>query len=146
MQGAVASVQFKFVQIPFFSHSFFPFPFHLFRLLQMSSPSPTGPQESSAPLTTAEELTQMMRQVSPVDSDEDDDPFGGGGCQPEVSSSPNLGTTTSVDVTPSSGPLRSNEQRAARRLADRLGLYPYQKEALKELVKVDMSLFPMFFV
>ena len=88
----------------------------------------------------------MMRQVSPVDNDEDDDPFGGGGCL--VLSSPNTasGTTTSVDVTPSSGPLRSNEQHAARRLADRLGLFPYKKEALKELVKVDVSLFPMFFI
>ena len=54
-----------------------------------------------------------MRQVSPVDNNEDDDPFGGGGHL--VLSSPNTasGTTTSVDVTPSSGPLWSNEQRAA---------------------------------
>ncbi|KAF8816243.1 hypothetical protein BYT27DRAFT_7248550 [Phlegmacium glaucopus] len=115
----------------------------------MSSPSPPGPQELSAPLTTAEELTQMIRQVSPVDNDEDDDPFGGGSRL--ISFSPNPGTTTSVNreadgITPSSGPLRSNEHRAARRLADRLGLFPYQKEALKELIKVDVSLFPMFFV
>jgi hypothetical protein len=109
----------------------------------MSSPSPSGFQESTASLTTAEELTQMMRQVSPVDNNEDDDPFGGGSHQ--VSSSPNSGTTL-VDVTPSSGPLRSNEQRAARWLADRFGLFPYQKEALKKFVKIDMSLFPMFFI
>jgi len=81
----------------------------------MSSPSPSGPQESSAPLTAAEELTQMMREVSP-DVDIDDDPFGGGGGQ--ISSSPNTGTATSVDgeadgIAPSFGPLRSNEQRAA---------------------------------
>jgi hypothetical protein len=144
MQDVMASVQFKFVQTSFLSYSFFSFPFiHLFRVLQMSSPSLSGPQELSASLTTAEELTQIMRQVSLVDNNEDDDPFSGGGHQ--VSSSPNS-DTTSVNVTPSSGPLRSNKQRAARQLADRLGLFPYQKEALKKLVKVDMSLFPMFFI
>ena len=81
----------------------------------MSSPSPSGPQESSAPLTAAEELTQMMREIF-LDVDIDDDPFGRGGGQ--ISSSLNTGTATSVDgeadgVAPSFGPLRSNEQRAA---------------------------------
>jgi hypothetical protein len=103
----------------------------------MSSPSP---HQQSPAFTAEEELAQMMRQVTPLDEDENnEDPFIGGGQQ--ASSSPTHGTSTSFDVeadgmTPSSGPLRSNEQCVARRLADRLKLFPYQKEALNALVKV----------
>ena len=35
-------------------------------------------------------------------------------------------------IPPSSGPVRSNKQCAARRLADKLGLMPYQNDALSE--------------
>jgi hypothetical protein len=102
----------------------------------MSSPAP------SQGLTAEEELSQMMRQVTPVDVDDDNDLFGGGGQR--ILSSPTPGTATPIDresdgIAPSSGPLRSNEQRAARRLADRLNLLPYQKEALKDFVKVDID-------
>ena len=90
----------------------------------------------------------MMREISP-NVDIDDDPFGRGGGK--ILSSLNTGTATSVDgeadgIAPSFGLLWSNEQRAARRLADKLNLFSYQKEALKELVKVDVSLFSMLFV
>jgi len=103
----------------------------------MSLPSP---RQQSPAFSTEEELAQMMRQVTPLDDEENnDDPFIGGGQQ--ASSSPTHGTATSVDaeadgMTPSSGTLRSNEQCVARRLADRLNLFPYQKEALNALVKV----------
>src|ERR1700678_830013 len=102
----------------------------------MSLPSP---RQQSPAFSTEEELAQMMRQVTPLDDEENnDDPFIGG---QQASSSPTHGTATSVDaeadgMTPSSGPLRSNEQRVARWLADRLNLFPYQKEALNTLVKV----------
>jgi hypothetical protein len=100
--------------------------------------SPLRQSRSPAPLTPADELLRMMREVTPL---EDDEGSASGGRQ---MSSPSRGTASSQaeDVfSPSSaGPMRSIEQRAARRLADRLNLHPYQKEALNELVKVIPSL------
>ena len=106
----------------------------------MSSPH----QQSPTPLTPADELARMMREITP-ESDNDDNNAAQGGGPSLRSSSPGCATDASnIDETegipPSSGPVRSNEQRAARRLADKLGLMPYQKDALGELVKVDLVL------
>jgi len=97
----------------------------------------SSPRQSPAPLTPVDELARMMREVTPVEGDEDQDSGGG-----QQTSSPSGGTVSSTNreedgVLPSSGPQRSNEQHAARRRADRLNLLPYQKEAVHELIKVD---------
>src|SRR5271163_1675288 len=102
--------------------------------------SPSSRQQTLAPLTQADELESMMREVTPP-FDEDDLVSESG----QQTTSPSHGAVASsngeangeVDgISPSSGPLRSNEQCAAQRVADRLNLFPYQKEALDRLVKV----------
>lgn len=97
----------------------------------MSSPSP---QQAPAPLTPEEELARMMREVTPPPNDDlEDEHIGRGGQQ--TLSSPSCVTSEADGITPSSGPVQSNEQ-AAQRLAERLNLFPYQRDALNELVKV----------
>lgn len=101
--------------------------------------SPYRQSRSPAPLSPADELARMMREVTPLDDEDADIVSTGGGQQ---MSSPSRGTeSVELGVSSSFGPMRSIEQRAARRLADRLNLFPYQKEALNELVKVVPALF-----
>jgi hypothetical protein len=98
----------------------------------MSSPSP---QQAPAPLTPEEELANMMREVTPpLDDDLEDERVGRGSQQ--TSSSPSRATFEAGGINPSSEPVRSNELRAARRLAEKLNLFPYQRDALNELVRV----------
>ena len=109
----------------------------------MSSPGPLCPQ-SSVPLTAAEELALMMREVTPELDSDFNDLASGGGQRPSSPSRDadfftiNNGRETE-GISPSSGPMRSNEEHAARRLADRLGLFPYQKDALTGLARVDVA-------
>lgn len=131
----------SFLCLHFFLSFFLPLSFLTFiefNSFKMSSPSPD--RQSPAPLSAAEELSRMMREVTPLGDDEGiniDLASTSGGQQ---MSSPSHGAVSSADgVSPlfgPSGPMRSIEQRAARRLADRLNLFPYQKDALNELVKV----------
>ena len=118
---------------------------HSFPSFKMSSP-PHRQSRSPAPqaLTVADELARMMREVTPLEDDEGANPANTSCVSGSQTSSPSNHGTDSPEspdsdgpgVSPSSGPMRSIEQRAARRLADRLNLFPYQKDALNELVKV----------
>lgn len=102
--------------------------------------SSTHRQSQSPPLlTAAEELACMMREVTPLEDDEGTHPISASSSQ--RMSSPTYGTVSSADgAPPSSGPMRFIEQCAARRLADQLNLFPYQKDALAELTKVVPAL------
>jgi hypothetical protein len=80
----------------------------------------------------------MMREVTPPFDDLEDEHVGRGS-QP-TSSSPSRATFEAGGINPSSGPVRSNELRAARRLAEKLNLFPYQRDALNELVRVYSEL------
>lgn len=108
----------------------------------MSSRSPSQQPEALVPLTPEEELARMMRQVTPsLDDDFEDEHTGGGGQQRLSSpSGATSGVSEADGISPSSGLFRSNELRAARRLAERLNLFPYQRDALNELVKVYVTL------
>lgn len=91
------------------------------------------PSENDLPSLNPEdeELRAMMRAYTP--------PFDE---QPPSSSvaGPSPGRSPERDLPPASGLIRLNEQRAARRFAERLSLKPYQKQALDELATVCGSL------
>jgi len=114
----------------------------------MSTPSSrlSSPNRSSTPsqLTADEELEAFMREPTPmltegVESEEE-------GQQGSLTSG-----TSGFDfcnpngINPSSGPVRSNEQRLAHQLALRMNLHSYQRDTLDQLVVVcPRSLFLTF--
>ena len=111
----------------------------------MLSLSPPPPGQAQVVVSPEDELARMMRQVTPMpDDDLEDGPVDEDGQQSFTSPSTSFSFSEASDglqVPQLSGPIRSNEQRVARRLADRLNLFPYQKDAVKELVNVYIQFF-----
>lgn len=79
-----------------------------------------------------------MREVTPVLGEDDEQEEGlPQGLTPSADS-PSFDLGNPGGIEPSSGPVRSNEQRIARQLAARSLLHGYQKEALDDLVKASI--------
>jgi hypothetical protein len=106
----------------------------------MSTPSSPGHSSSPGHRTADEELEAFMWEETPALGEDDElGEEGQQGATPSAEPS-SFDLSNPGGIEPSSGPVRSNEQRIARQLAVRSSLHAYQKEALDDIVKVCLLL------